>query len=507
MTFSILSIGQHDKYAQEMPAFFVDLNLDQIVNAAIAGKEEYDLSPFFYTPLANIDGIAYRHEVFQDLEDNALLERIQSFARTMHDMREQLAKVGKLRHQHQKEAWLLHATEFYCDAVRHFQSDLSNFQIKSRGFLALREYLTNYANGSAFASLEQETNELKSRLSKVRYSILIKGDIVNVRNYESEPDYSVEVEETFAKFKQGAVKDYLAKFRLSPDMNHIEEKILDFVALLNRKLFSDLASYCIRHAEFLDKTINKFDREIQFYLAYIGHIKKLKSAGLRFCYPHVSNKAKQVQDDDGFDLALAEKLIATDTAIVCNDFFLRNAERIIVVTGPNQGGKTTFARTFGQLHYLASIGCPVPGRDAQFFLFDHIFTHFEKEERVESLRGKLEDDLTRIRSILDQATSQSVIIMNEIFTSTTLQDEVFLSRKVMDKIIELDALCVWVTFVDELAWVSEKTVSMASTVDSANPALRTFKVVRRPADGLAYALAIAEKYRITHDQIAERIPS
>lgn len=77
----------------------------------------------------------------------------------------------------------------------------------------------------------------------------------------------------------------------------------------------------------------------------------------------------------------------------------------------------------------------------------------------------------------------------------------------MEKIIELGLLCVWVTFVDELASFGPQTVSMTSTVVSENPALRTFRVVRRPADGLAYAMAIAQKYRLTYDAIRKRITS
>jgi DNA mismatch repair protein MutS len=103
-----------------------------------------------------------------------------------------------------------------------------------------------------------------------------------------------------------------------------------------------------------------------------------------------------------------------------------------------------------QLHYLASLGLPVPGREARLFLADQIFTHSEREEDIQTL-------------------------------------------------------CVFVTFVDELASRGESTVSMMSTVAPDDPAVRTFKVVRKPADGLAYVATLAEKYGLTTETLRRRI--
>ena len=95
--------------------------------------------------------------------------------------------------------------------------------------------------------------------------------------------------------------------------------------------------------------------------------------------------------------------------------------------------------------------------------------------------------------------------MNESLASTTAEDALLLGREVIGRLIELGPLAVYVTFIDELSRLDPSVVSIVSTVVPENPAERTFKLIRRPADGRAHATAIAQKYGLTRRSIEERV--
>lgn len=482
-----------------------DLRLDRVIGSIVDDADEYDLRPLFLTPLGNTDSITYRQDVFRDLENPALVAHIDAFSRGLSSMRDQLAR-GEVSSKYQKLRWFAAAVSVYYQAVTELSGALATTDLRSQGFVGLREYLDAYAHSDAFTTLISQTEEIAAELASVRYRVHIEGDQIRVARATGLPgaDYAAEIDRVFERFETEDATAYSFTAPTTVGTYELEGAVLEVVAQVYPLPFARLESYAARQAGYLDPTIAAFDREIHFYRAYIDYVTGLRDRGLVTCYPVVSTDSKAISGHGAFDLALAGRL-HDSAAIVTNDFFLEGAERILVITGPNQSGKTTFARMLGQMLYLASLGLPVPGRDARLLLVDDVLTHFQRQERIEDHRSDLEMGLLHVHEILERATARSFIVLNEVFSSTALNDALFLSKEVLARVSDLDALCVCVTFLDELSTLNEKTVSMVGSVDPDDPAVRTYKVVRHPANGLAYAAAIAEKYRLSYESVKRRI--
>lgn len=242
------------------------------------------------------------------------------------------------------------------------------------------------------------------------------------------------------------MRDCRAQFTLASRLNHVEGMILDRVAMLPPEVFGRLARFRAEHEAFADARLPRLDRELAWYLSWHDFTQRFTRAGLRVCFPELATQRGQIEANDAFDIALARNLVAAGQAVVSNGFALRGEERMLVVTGPNHGGKTTLARTFGQLHHIANPGLPMAASSATLLLFGRMFTHFERVEDIGSPR--------------------SIVLMNAMFSSTTLDDALELAHRIMTRLCAIGAACVFATFLDELAAFDAQTASMAGMVDA-----------------------------------------
>jgi hypothetical protein len=216
----------------ETPDSFHDLNLDQIVAGITAGREEYDLKPFFHAPLTNLDAVAYRQEVGRDLEDDLLMRAGEAFSGQMRRVRQYLDKAKNGYYEHERQRWFLDSACLYGEAVQRLHGELESADLRSRGLRGFRDHLTEYLGSSAFLRPVDEARRIRDALSAIRYCLQIRDGSVTVRPYHDEPDYSIPVAESFEKFRRGAGKDFLVQFPERTGMNHIMAQIVERVALL-----------------------------------------------------------------------------------------------------------------------------------------------------------------------------------------------------------------------------------------------------------------------------------
>jgi DNA mismatch repair protein MutS len=496
--------------AQEVeapPDCFHDLRLDDIVAAVCEGYPDERVTRLFYQPLREVSAVGHRHRVFADLERDEVRQSVTAFTTAMDTMRDQLRQAEWVRYRWERHGWFVQAVHTFCNAVTVLNDRLARGELSSRGLRDFADHLSAFVDSDAFRTLARDTQAVLAALGTIRYTVHIRDLHVRVEKYCGQTDFSDHAVSLFDRFASENDRDYGVRAKDDAEMNPVEQRILECVAKLNPDAFASLEKFHRRHNQFVEPTVSRFDREIRFYLMYLAFVERFARSGVSFSYPELTGVPGTLSADDACDLALAIKTEKEQNHLVGNAFHLSGAERVLIVTGPNQGGKTTFARTIGQCAYLASLGCPIPAKRAAFTLPDAIYTHFDRQETLSTAHGKLHDELIRIHEILARATATSLIVMNESFSSTTVSDALLIGTDIVQRIIKRDSTAVYVSFLDELARVDPACVSMVAEVGTDDPTRRTFTFTRRPADGLAYAAALAAKYGLNYEILRQRITS
>lgn len=482
----------------------INFILDGIVDCSIESVKD-KVKEVLYRRLLDKNDILFRQSTLEDIETEEVHNSINTFSNRISKIERLLELSKKSNFEITKHGWFLEAVITYIRSLDDLNSNLAKFDLKSEGLREFAGYLKSYLNSDYFTNLKDKSKTIKEKLGNITFNVTIKENRIYVNRYNDEKDLNNDIQQLFERLASEEIESIEPEIIESNILSNVEEKILEFVKKLNPEIFEELREFYMNSQNFFDTTIRQFYEECQLYLSFLSYIEPLEKKGLEFCYPEIMERGERIECEGGFDLALAKQLSESEENVVTNDFYLDRNEKMFLISGPNQGGKTTFARMFGQIFYFALLGLKVPGSKASIFICDRILTHFEKEEKVENKKGKLEDELLRAKLILESATENSVIILNEIFSATSLEDAYFLAEYLIKKIIKIGAIAVFVTFMHKLSGVDDSIVPMTSTVDPKNPVIRTFKILRRKSLGKSFAVYLAQKYCLTYECLRERL--
>jgi DNA mismatch repair ATPase MutS len=136
--------------------------------------------------------------------------------------------------------------------------------------------------------------------------------------------------------------------------------------------------------------------------------------------------------------------------VVGND---ANADQqdLILITGPNQGGKSTLLRSIGLAQLMMQCGLFVPAESFTASTRDALFTHYKREEDTTMESGKLDEELSRMSEIVDHLSANSMILFNESFAATNEREGSEIARQIISALLEKHVKITFVTHQYEFA--------------------------------------------------------
>lgn len=526
-----------------------DLGIDFICENVTDKVEE---QTFFYNTFAkmsdSISDTKYRCDVFEDIYNNP--EMCQKLIEVLEHIDYERNFSGfSGKYEDTDSAWqLLHNLDEindYIKSVEVMYNHLCSTDLKSEGMNNLKAHIKNLYEDNGFAELKKDISELKATTSDLQSITLgvnlnekYEANGIGIISFNKKKFTKSNVIENFAmkinskdsinedsEWKDdyryhvlGNVSDVvinqletLAKFHdpRAENSTFYMDKIANiFIGTAIHKVKMVLSKYVYIPVSEVTKLIPEFI----FYIRFADFIRSMQSKGFKFCKPEaVDENSLRTMNAKGiynFKLLSAFNNEMTSDQIVANDLVFDQEHLVYILTGANRGGKTTITQAVGLLYCLAQCGLFVPGEGFEFVPVDGIFTHFPADEDKTMELGRLGEECKRFKELYSNATSKSLLLLNETYSTTSFEEGYYIARDSVRAILKKGIRTIYNTHMHKLAFdipeINEgNSVKAASLVVKAKNGERSFKVEVAPPDGNSFARDIAEKYGVTFEMLTE----
>lgn len=292
-----------------------------------------------------------------------------------------------------------------------------------------------------------------------------------------------------------------------PEGDGINNSTFYLEKVLNRMLESlvkKLRDTLTKYANIAVMNISQLIPEFVYYIRFAEFVEKNMGSGFPFCEAQVIDGADISMDAKGlYNLKLAMNVESGDD-IVYNDLVFDKEHTIYILTGANRGGKTTVTQAVGLMFVLAQGGIFVPASSFGYKPVDCIYTHFPADEDKTMDLGRLGEECVRFREIYSECTSDSLLLLNETFSTTSFEEGFYIARDSVRALVSKKVRTIYNTHMHKLAAEAQELDSgagVSSLIMKSDNGKRSFKVEVASPEGLSYARDIAEKYGVTYEML------
>lgn len=559
-------IGADIEYRRLPDHILHDLGLEAFCEAVSSDNRERRMITNVLSQITDNANVAsYRQQIFGDilrlpelrktiLELFDKIKFMQDFS-TMHKTSDEELGMWHLFHR-------LDELDSYIKTVETMRDCLSDERIRSEGLISLKDYIAGLYDDACFADMKKDIAALKMKTSDVQSvtlginvnerfeavsiglvsvnkkpfkksgivsnfadAIASKDKLRDTSDWDGDMHYQLIDKENTANasafleklggfsavrsnpFVDGHIRSTIVK---TPDGDGTSNSTFYLDTVVNKMLSSlvkKLRDTLTKYANVAIVNISGLVPEFVYYIRCAEFISSLMEKGCIFSEPQPVAEDGTAMSAKGFyNLKLAMNM-EDFSGIVPNDLTFDKEHTVYILTGANRGGKTTITQAVGQLFVLAQGGLFVPAESFRYVPCDCIYTHFPADEDKTMDLGRLGEECVRFKEMFSQATSRSLLLLNETFSTTSFEEGYYIAKDSVKALLTKAVRTIYNTHMHKLGedaemFTRESTgAGAASLIMQTEDGKRSFKVALAQPEGSSYAKDIAEKYGVTYDML------